>query len=205
MLWQQQNVLQGRGQDKCVGARAARAEGCEASVWAGRSRLIHVPGNWVPGLPSDLAGRTRVGPTLWKVFESTGDPGPCRKPRLPDPGLRNEQAVTSSVSRLLFSSGTWTTGFQEQETCGLDTQETLRPEKNLNWSWSPKASHQLSMWERIWKWVTFSQLKQCHCGSSHTGRSSGVPGDLVSSPGQIFPPNQTRNDSGAPQTKGEAD
>lgn len=57
-------------------------------VWAARSRLTHLLGNWVPGLPGDLAGRARVGLTLRGVFKSLRGPDPHRKLHSLNPGLR---------------------------------------------------------------------------------------------------------------------
>lgn len=86
------------------------------------------------------------------------------------------------IWELLFSSGTRTTGFQQQETCGLDTQEMLRPEKALIGTGFPKPPTQLSMWEGRWKWVTFSQLNWRPRGlRPHVNKSGGTewPGLLA--------------------------
>lgn len=79
------------------------------------------------------------------------DPDLHRKPGSWNPGLRDDEAVTSSVLELLFSSGAQTTGFQQQETCGWDTQEILGPEKTLIGAGLQKPPTQLPTWERTWK------------------------------------------------------
>lgn len=65
--------MRDEGQEGSVGSQGCLEQGAVSpGLGGGVSRLTPVLGNRASGLPGDLAGRTRVGPTSGKVFEPTG-------------------------------------------------------------------------------------------------------------------------------------
>lgn len=75
----------------------------------------------------------------------------------------------------------------------VDTQETVRPGRTLLGAGLRKPPTRLSMWQRTWKWVTFSWLNQRHCGLQPRLKKSGTLSDLAFLPGRLFPPDRAEN------------
>lgn len=112
-------------------------------------------GSWVPGLGGEarltfgtggLAGRAGRGSHLEREVSEPRGTDPTGSP--PAAARTAGQGGTSSASGC-FRFRDSDHRIPPQETCGLETQETLGPEKPLIGAGLQKTPTQLSMWEGI--------------------------------------------------------